>query len=1331
MSSLTYRFTIVDPTLNSGANLFTPGMATVPAVHWSVNSKRGDPRAFIESPPSGDGQEVDLVTGKVSDGSYTVPVLDLVATAGGTTGTSDEMDDPQIYARWSKNYTGTDLGNPWGWGFISYPAVAGSDVGATVGGSHTVAAGTQIWLARTFTGLTPSTQYTVSARVYNRGAAAVLGFFPGAPAAPPVPFIRNGLTSAVGQMRYPPLVTPPNNPVAEILQIPVTSDAGGNLSVDVGVGFGVACAVFSWVIGFDWVRITEGTPAATGRYSTIALASDGARQQVLGRPAYIETSGDEGGTWDRVLHSGYITAIRLPNSLVYEYDVGDTRRVERVTQAFKTVERQNGASLVALGNGTPLIGGPSRDGWDPYLPNIGLPTFRITEAYPSVYTDNAITTQGEVVLTYESGPMPEAYNGTGDNFNRANFDIVNERARPCWVADASVPTRIGPNGQRMSQGLFPRMRVQIVDTWGDWQNDPRAGVADIFAPFSWQFSTQSALRVLARNLLQTKPPQDALFGEGGRLRIPWDAPDDGIIELPTVGGKVQLRVYPLDVSEDAPLHLVGHPVDLAQLLYLDNNVPADSTSATSVRNALGAQCDTRIRITKPQSIQSFLEGLFAVFGFSTRIEDGVRVFFTTRAKSYLSPSVTITDATLREEGGPTFDLNESSKINQVRYRQKRFAIHPEDNALQRPWDDIEEKETDVTADLVSSWSDRAGNGLPISYFRGYLPITLDADTLGEREQSFAFDGQVWISGIGELPAAGFARGIAERAFDRRGRGEQTTTLVCRAGAGVDDVRIGDEVGVDISHHPNAQFQRTPSSQRGGARVATVIRREESPEGPTLTVVDAGTGTQPFDIAPIAGRWTASVDPTNNAIAILDLNPLTSTYSGGTLGAACSIAGARVVVRVAFAATEPTTDEGIEYTILDPSENVWTPTSPGAPYDLLKFPLGPFATTTGLWVRLQTFVPGATPSAPSDWVNVVVGAPPGLGTISGLTVTGADDTSISLSWVNTDTLQPATVSFRETALGGSYTIATILPAGSTRYNLTGLTANTSYDITVSLTDGTTLSVTQATTNSGTTQLPPPVNPVAIGNGAGNVGLRVVSVHSPATIVFEMAIETAVGSGLPGAYGEYARAGALLNQYVGQTATVANDGLLRYVRAKLTWPGYLDSAYTSPLPVDPWNTGTLPVPAPPGWPIIIPPGAPPPSIPPGTPGSPFYGRLIVQLAATALASNTDNTTTMWASRGSVAYRVSANKPSRVRLYDSAAARTADTARGTGTEPYSGDGLVLDVVCADADSRLVELNPRVILGNVDRGPTVVTLYAAITNLTSGTADILVEIDVAPYET
>lgn len=216
-----------------------------------------------------------------------------------------------------------------------------------------------------------------------------------------------------------------------------------------------------------------------------------------------------------------------------------------------------------------------------------------------------------------------------------------------------------------------------------------------------------------------------------------------------------------------------------------------------------------------------------------------------------------------------------------------------------------------------------------------------------------------------------------------------------------------------------------------------------------------------------------------------------------------------------------------------------------------------------------------------------------GAISSLTLGTPTPSSVSLSWTNTDAVNAVRIQ-KKLDTASTYELVIDLPAGSTGYTLGGLIPETDYDVRVVLVDGGGNEIGSALLDSFTTdlaanqtQLDTPTgaqvfegyNPVTAVNSPGTYGLQVTAVFGPPDleVVFEEALETAVGSGLFGAYAEVASLPAVVGDVTRYIANAPNDGLLRSLRAFARASGFLDSDPTADLSADPWpETPTVPDP-----------------------------------------------------------------------------------------------------------------------------------------------------------
>lgn len=108
-------------------------------------------------------------------------------------------------------------------------------------------------------------------------------------------------------------------------------------------------------------------------------------------------------------------------------------------------------------------------------------------------------------------------------------------------------------------------------------------------------------------------------------------------------------------------------------------------------------------------------------------------------------------------------------------------------------------------------------------------------------------------------------------------------------------------------------------------------------------------------------------------------------------------------------------------------------------------------------------------------------------------------------------------------------------------------------------------------------------------------------------------------------------------------------------------------------------------------------------------------------TASIADLAETTGVWDFGYSAALLLSlqSDRAARVRLYSTAAARTADSARGLGTDPTAGAGVLCEYVYTGASTLGAE--PPIILKNMDSTPTN-EIYYAIQNRSGATATVTV---------
>lgn len=114
-----------------------------------------------------------------------------------------------------------------------------------------------------------------------------------------------------------------------------------------------------------------------------------------------------------------------------------------------------------------------------------------------------------------------------------------------------------------------------------------------------------------------------------------------------------------------------------------------------------------------------------------------------------------------------------------------------------------------------------------------------------------------------------------------------------------------------------------------------------------------------------------------------------------------------------------------------------------------------------------------------------------------------------------------------------------------------------------------------------------------------------------------------------------------------------------------------------------------------------------------------RIDTQVTTASLANNATENGTVTLGKSFELYKVVVDKHCRVRLYQTAADRTADAARPIGTAPDAGEGLITELIFDAIVGNTIRLAPRAAGENQDT-PVVDTIYYAITNMSGGTATV-----------
>jgi hypothetical protein len=301
--------------------------------------------------------------------------------------------------------------------------------------------------------------------------------------------------------------------------------------------------------------------------------------------------------------------------------------------------------------------------------------------------------------------------------------------------------------------------------------------------------------------------------------------------------------------------------------------------------------------------------------------------------------------------------------------------------------------------------------------------------------------------------------------------------------------------------------------------------------------------------------TDAADPLHLAIATLTNPTAVAALGTGTL----------VVVQLGTGSSAPS-GNGIDAGVIDPTLSPFT------------LALPPQSGGAKVWIRMAAVLPGSAPSAWSSWASVQLTAIP---PVTGLAATAQPNgTDVLLTWTLGSAAFPIAV-YQDGVL------LAVLPAGTPQYLVEAVSGShtyTVYEIDQPPLLGTSTVATVSGAPTGGTTLTAPIDPAAFAGRHtadglliidGTYGLEVTATAIPSTVQFEIATETAVGSG---SYGAYVVGGLVPAAQGGRTRFTTqapqNDGLRRELRAKSIRNGATSSAYTAAQVVDPWSKVTLP-------------------------------------------------------------------------------------------------------------------------------------------------------------
>jgi hypothetical protein len=720
------------------------------------------------------------------------------------------------------------------------------------------------------------------------------------------------------------------------------------------------------------VDANTGTDATgTIRYLTALLEDAGARQQLLSRRAYVEIQ-TNGGGWSTLI-AGYVGSIRLVSPMRYAVQIGDTRRVDQTQTIFQ------GASLGAYTTRGTITGGPVTSNWGPVVARGGW-RYRVTNAGG-----------GNVFLEFVDGYAPSV--------NSPVITDWRKLARP-EIGDF-IEARRQVNPYAIVGGTS-----QYVTAYTSTQYDFTAGTwvvsGGVTAWIGTTATNAAPVQAVICNYSQT--PYGQSLGVS-HVYLYWPT-------CPySTGQIVYCSLSTFEVTEQTPLYIDAHPVDLTTAIWANARINYNAAGAwiATIRGLIGDSVRLACRLTDAPIIASFLEAaIFGPFGVSARTTSaGQQELFPTRIRTSSLPSLTLGTNDLRSGEDVVFDLDERTAVSAITLSQQWLNA-----AL---W--VEGAAATANGSTQSNGTNTPLDGVIVSELKQtaqYLDPNLTVFT--GRSIEYAVPGMIHTATSWQPSTGDQLDAIAVPAFDRYGRGAAAADVQVLAGSSAAAAQIGDEIYFEAAHFPNKGYRIGESSV--GARIMQVIRRTESPSGPVLRLLDSGLAAQPATL------------PT---ITIAKATGAPTTTAQYTLTNAATLnAGGVISVRVQWAAsaTSPT-GAGADHAVYAPGQ---------IPTTAQQLPGQSVAGQT-IWVRARSEQFSRRPSNWTAWTSVALDALP---SVSGLAASNIRTTAATIAWTNTSTAYPLIVYAYQGASApadwSAYQVAT-LPAGSTSTAVRSLTGPT--------------------------------------------------------------------------------------------------------------------------------------------------------------------------------------------------------------------------------------------------------------------------------------------------
>jgi hypothetical protein len=751
------------------------------------------------------------------------------------------------------------------------------------------------------------------------------------------------------------------NPTTDLLVVTSDGTAGNPYIASAPQGDGVEIdpltgTTRSGAYVVEVVDANTGTDA-TGviRVLTNKLEDATFRQQMISRRALIEVLRDGVAS---SLVNGYVTSVRLISPMRYAIMIGDSRRVERTQAIFQ------GATLGSYTTRGTITGGPvtanfgtvrARGGWQ----------YRVS------------VSGSDVVLSFVRGYEAAQNSPVVTDWTQVNRESIADLIEARRQVN---PYALGGGSQFVTSYTTP-----VYDfATSDWVVG--GGIQAVIGS-----TAENAVAVRALVCGYSSMPANEALGVS-TLYLYWPS-------CPySTGQVVFVSLTTFEVSEECPLYIDAHPVDIVTAIWTNARILYDPSAAwiSAVRSLIGDTVRLALRFGKAPMIDEFLpSAIYGPFGVAERTNSaGMLELVPTRIKTTTAPTLTLTANSLRGADEVVFDVDESTAVSAIALTQQ--VLSPTFYVAANRNNSVQSSQNSGPVGGVTTQT--------ITQTAQYIDASLAV--FAGKTLTYTVPGMIHTSADFVPNTQTQLDAMAIGTFDRFGRGCPSAEVAVIATDAVAAALVGDEVYLEAPHYPNKGYRIGESTV--GARIMQVVRRTETPSGPMLRLLDSGLAAQP-------------------------VSPAVTITIAQSPSAASSIARFTITNAATINAT------GVLQVRVEQATGTVTPAGNGADFALYaagQVPTGavdlPPVVTPGVvqYVRARTEQAGRRPSAWSAWASVTLA---NLPAVSGLTSSNIRQTAATISWTNTSTALPLAIFAYQGASAPAnwsrFRVATV-PAGTT-------------------------------------------------------------------------------------------------------------------------------------------------------------------------------------------------------------------------------------------------------------------------------------------------------------